>query len=112
MQDYVQITLGSIVTTLWYETEQKYKEHFSDDRVEAFLVNLLMYAMQHGYSIKCEAPVSEKLYYQLTEYLIPTISSNVKEYQNVLVDAPLITGRVIIRLLGQNCQAESIPSIP
>lgn len=88
------VNLHSENHQLWYETSLEYAKYFSQDRLDAFVVNLLLYAMQHKYAIKCEAPMSERLYYQLNEYLIPSISSNIAEYSSIKIEADLIVGGV------------------
>ena len=92
------VNLHSENHQLWYETSLEYAKYFSQDRLDAFVVNLLLYAMQHKYAIKCEAPMSERLYYQLNEYLIPSISSNIAEYSSIKIEADLIVGEAVRKL--------------
>jgi hypothetical protein len=44
------------------------------ERGDAFLVGLLPYAMARGEDIHLDCPISEKLYYNLSNYLIPALS--------------------------------------
>lgn len=74
---------------LWYSVEKEYKEFVSIERSDAFVVNILLYAMEHKLDIECEEKISEKLYYQLTEYLIPSISRNVRKYHEIRIFADL-----------------------
>ena len=73
----------------WYEFETKYEEYICIERADAFVINVLLYAMEHGLDIECEQVLSEKLYYHINEYLIPCISKNIRKYQRILVDAPI-----------------------
>lgn len=80
---------SKLVYTVWYEVEEKYAEYFTTDRIDGIVVNLLLYAMQCGYDIKSEIPLSEMLYYKLTNYLIPSISDHISSYASIKIDAPL-----------------------
>jgi hypothetical protein len=80
--------------TLWYEVENNIKEYLFTERSDAFLIGLLPYAMAHSTDrnpliIKCEAPVSEKLYYQLKAHYIPALSKNIIWYHNVKIETEL-----------------------
>ena len=57
--------------SIWYEVDLKYKEFLCYERSDAFVVTLLLLAMQKGQNIKCEQVISEQLYFNLTKYLIP-----------------------------------------
>lgn len=74
---------------LWYETDEKYRKYLCTERSDAFVVNLLLYAMEHQLDIECAQCVTERLYYQLTEYLIPSISKNIDRYSPITVSASL-----------------------
>lgn len=74
---------------LWYETDAKYKDYLCTERSDGFVVNLLLYAMEHQLDIECDQCLTERLYYQLTEYLIPSISKNIDKYSLINILAPL-----------------------
>lgn len=57
----------------YYEFDNKYAEYLVDDRSDAFVLGLLSMAMENGEDIECEAPLSERLYFQLTEQYIPMV---------------------------------------
>ena len=57
----------------FFEVESKYADYLCEQRADAFVLGLLYFAMVNGYNIKCEAPMSEKLFYQLTQ--TPSASS-------------------------------------
>ena len=87
---YSQIFLdGKPVYTVWYEVESKYAPYLCTERVDGLVVNLLLYAMEHGYDLSSECEMSEKLHYQLVEYLIPSISANIQKYGTIDIIAPL-----------------------
>lgn len=76
-------------TALWYEVASEYAEYLCPERSDGIVVNLLLYAMERKYDIECEAAMSEQLYYQLTEQLIPSIARNIKKYHTIQISAPL-----------------------
>ncbi len=75
---------------LYYEVENEYGQYLCEERGDAFLVGLLYFAMVNGYDMEIKAPVSEKLYYQLTKQYIPTMAKNRPTLFNLIsVSAPL-----------------------
>jgi hypothetical protein len=59
---------------LWFRLEAKYQDYVVSERGDAFLTGLLPYAMARGEDIQLDCPISEKLYYNLTHFLIPAFS--------------------------------------
>ncbi|MBY7144645.1 hypothetical protein KFZ56_16615 [Virgibacillus sp. NKC19-3] len=55
---------------LWFAVPAAYQEYVTYERGDAFLVGLLLLAMKKGQDIKLQFPVSARLYYTLTHYLI------------------------------------------
>lgn len=60
--------------TLWFKLDAAYHDRVVTERCDAFLVGLLLYAMVRGEDIYIDCPISAKLYYSLTNYLIPALS--------------------------------------
>ena len=50
--------------------------YLCDSRSDAFVVALLWYALMTGADIEYEAPISEQLYFGITELLIPAVCKN------------------------------------
>ncbi len=86
---YAPITLEGKRQLAWFSTEEEYGRFLTDDRLDAFVVGFLTTAMRQGEDIVCEAPLTRRLYYQLTQYLIPVMASNMEIYQPISVYAPL-----------------------
>lgn len=100
--DFSRLTSNIIVDDnlpyqLYYEVKKEYKEYLTYELSDAFLVCLMLWAMEHKHDIKCEAPISERLYRQLKEYLIPAISKNIKEYSKINI----ISSTANIRFNGE-----------
>lgn len=69
--------------SLYYETETKWGQYLTDDRLDAALVALIPYAMYRSnpedrVEVICEAPVSEKLKFQLTQELMPALEKELE----------------------------------
>lgn len=67
------IDFGSDAKEIWLEVDSKYAEYLCAERADAFLIALLPHAMRAGLDIESEAPVSERLKYQIEAYLIPSL---------------------------------------
>lgn len=70
---------------LYFEVDDQFRDYLVTEVADACVVCLLLYAMENNYDLECEAPVSERLLYQLEEYLIPAISKNIKCYHNIRI---------------------------
>lgn len=68
------ITIDDINYEMYFEVDSEYEEFLCFERADAFLVGLLPYAMNHSHTIESEGVISEKLYYQITSILIPSLS--------------------------------------
>lgn len=83
------VTISGKEETLWFSVEPEYGRYLTDDRADAFLVGLLTTAMRLGEDIHCETPITKRLYYQITTYLIPAMTANMGIYRPITIDAPL-----------------------
>lgn len=61
-------------TTLYYATTPEYARYLSFERADAFLLGILLFAMRKGEDIVIDAPISEKLYYNLSTLVVPTFA--------------------------------------
>jgi hypothetical protein len=66
--------VDGIENVLWYETSENFGRYMTTERVDAFLVGLLWFALKKGQDILVKGTVSEKLYYGLNHHLIPLIA--------------------------------------
>ena len=88
------ISLNGRGTTLWFGVDEAKGDYLCADRSDAFVMALLPTAMRGGYAISCETPMSERLHYQLTNYLVPTLCGVGDMYHPVSIQAPLTCERV------------------
>ncbi len=64
----------------FFEFDQKYQKNICAERSDAFVIGLLSTAMENDMDIEFEMPLSERLYYQLTNYYIPMIAKYNSNY--------------------------------
>lgn len=73
---------------VWYEVENEYAEYLCYEKVDAFVVAILPYAMAFGHDIKVVASyISETLYWQLTNLFIPTLHKYSNYYKEISLDS-------------------------
>lgn len=89
-----EITLNGRSTTLWFGVSEAQEAYLCDQRSDAFILALLPTAMRGGYDISCDTPMSQRLHYQLEQYLIPTLCSAGERYHPVSIHAPLTSERL------------------
>ena len=74
---------------MWYSTTSEFGQYFSPDRGDAFILPLLFYAMKQNLSIKMEVPLSERLYYTITNYLIKAMAHVFQDWHEVSLESPI-----------------------
>ena len=73
----------------WFSVDPEYAPYLAEERSDAFVIGFLTTAMRDGEDIFCEAPITKRLYYQLTTYLIPTMAANMTLYHTIGIHAPV-----------------------
>ena len=74
---------------LWYSTTPEFGQYFSPDRGDAFILPLLFYAMKQNLSMKMEVPISERLYYTITNYLSKAMLHIFQDWNEITLDCPI-----------------------
>ncbi|MBR8831077.1 MAG: hypothetical protein Cpurp_07730 [Chlorogloea purpurea SAG 13.99] len=59
---------------VWYSINKKYGQFLSNESSDTFLIGLLVLAMKQNEDIYIEGKVSEKLFYNLTNYLVKILT--------------------------------------
>ena len=83
------LIIGTRRATLWFGVDSAYEEWLSLGRADPFVMALLPGAMRGAHEIVCEDPMSERLHYQLSNGLIPTLAFAGKSYHPIRIIAPL-----------------------
>ena len=58
---------------LWFEVDEDHKDSLETKTMDAFVVGLLLPAMASGQDLDIRGPMSSKLFYNLTHYLMPIL---------------------------------------
>ena len=74
---------------LWFSVEEPFSDALTVDRSDGFLVALLCWAMHVGANLRFTAPVSKRLYFTVTRFLIPTLHASHPWDKAIRIDAPL-----------------------
>jgi len=83
IQCYFEYLEGS--DYLWYSLDKKYSKYLVTEKLDGFLLGLLILAMKKREDIYLDWPVSEKLYFNLTNYYIKILSTTAEELQPVKI---------------------------
>lgn len=83
------VTIQGSTEEAWFSVEPEYARYLTDDRTDAFVVGFLSTAMKLGEDICCDAPITRRLHYQITQYLIPSMAANMEIYHSIAIYAPL-----------------------
>lgn len=68
---------------LFFCVDEEWGKYFVTEYSDAFVLAILENAMNGGYDIRFEQPLSEDLFYQLERYLIPTYARKLKAFENI-----------------------------
>ncbi len=71
---------------LWFSVPDTYQNYLTVETLDAFVVGLLLLAMKNGEDIQVKAPMSEKLFYQLSHYLIPALDLAIPELKPIRIE--------------------------
>ena len=76
---------------MFLEVEQRFQKFLTYEVLDSQVVCVLLYAMEHEMDIVCKGNLSERLYRQLTEYVIPAISRNIRKYKRISIKCEGLT---------------------
>lgn len=108
------VWIDNISKEVFLEVDSKYGKYLCTERSDAYLIVLFYYAMRNGHDIVCESPVTEDLYYQITEYLIPVLVEKSRgKLRNITIECETDTnieneGAVVT---GLTCGVDSFHAI-
>ena len=101
---------------LWFEVDKKYADYVMTDKIDAFLVGLLPLAMRLGEDIHLKHPVSEKMYFNVSNNMVALINDAFPEFKRISVfadgfadESKVIKGKVVA--VGLSCGTDSLCTI-
>lgn len=98
------------ITTTFSENVTQY---ITVDRIDSVIMGLILFAIKRGYDFKSDIPISESLYYNLTNQFIDAISLT-NELHHPRIIAPIVpdidvTGNIVAT--GISCGVDSLYTI-
>lgn len=73
---------------LWFAVPIEFKEYLCAEQSDAFVVAMLWYAMITGSDIESVVPMSEKMVFHITRYLIPALCTDENGYRRIRILGP------------------------
>ena len=73
---------------IWYSVNEEYGQFLSDDRLDGFLLNSLIYAMRTGQDIELGAPVSPKLLHNIQNTIQPLFKTVMPDGRIITINVP------------------------
>ena len=75
---------------IWVEVEDDFSSFLCDDRADGMFVICLYRAIKEGYDLRSLVPVSERLYYQTTSFML-NFYSEIFGKKRIKIDVPIIS---------------------
>lgn len=109
----IDIEEGEVNHLLWYEIPIAFVDYITTEVADTFVVAYLLYAMQRGYDIVPELPLSSHLLATVNEYLIPFLGRINKELYPISVVAEEYTGTFDGKHCGTgiSCGVDSLSTV-
>lgn len=87
-ENYPPIEWKSEDSGLWFAVPVEFKEYLCAEQSDAFVVAMLWYAMITGSDIESVVPMSEKMVFHITRYLIPALCTDENGYRRIKILGP------------------------
>lgn len=100
---------------LWFELEKEYEKYITLENSDAGLVTLLLLAMKRGENIEVEGKVSEKLYYNIKNYIMNALNLANKEWEKIDIKVQSLNSEKVQNSknvgTGLSCGVDSLSTI-
>ncbi len=83
----ISSTVENITKEIWYRTTEEYADYLVEEVADAFVLPMLLVALKNQEDIKVEAPISEKLYYNIKNNILYTLSIPLHVNHKINVDS-------------------------
>lgn len=77
LKSWIDDEIEGIHEWLWYAVEPEYREYLCDEVADAFVVPMILPATRSGQDIEVDAPMSEKLLYNLQNSVLYAASNSI-----------------------------------
>ncbi len=88
-----EFTMEGNKQTLWYLFPKEYQEDLVTERLDAFVVGLLLLALQTGNDVHVQGKLSARLHYTLNQYLVPAICFGNKDFKRIKITAEVLCSK-------------------
>lgn len=95
-----KIDMDGVSKILFFESAKDNLQYLCDDTADGFLLGLLVVALKGHSDITVESPVSERLLYGLTTFLIPALVKMNPEFQRITIDSRYMVNKKSNQLHG------------
>ncbi len=92
---FCSVSVNEKKKVVWFEVEKKYGHYLCFERADAYLIGLLNWAMRNGHDIISHAPISSDLLYNITNYLIPSLTKYDTRLYPSQITCPIIETPII-----------------
>ena len=80
---------------LWFSLPEKYEKYIMYENLDSILLGVLFYAMQNQEDIILFSPISEKLYYNLTNYYLHILTLQIPYLHKIELHAPTLDNSLL-----------------
>lgn len=94
------INFNGLKKILFFETARENTEYLCDDKADGFLLGLLAAALKAHSDITVESPVSQRLLYGLSTFLIPALIKMNPEFENINIYSMHTTNQISNKFNG------------
>lgn len=83
------VTIDNRKDSIWFEVNSEYQSYLCTERCDAYVIAVLNYAMRNHHDIKCSAPITEELLFNLDKYLIDALANANPHFYRTRIYAPV-----------------------
>lgn len=73
---------------MWFEVDAEYEKYLCTERIDAFVLAVLMYCLKNSIDIRSDWVISRQMYYQLTNSYIETLGNHTDAFQPIHIYVP------------------------
>lgn len=109
-----ELTIDGNIEIVKTEISKDFIQYAVTDRIDAFVLGLLIFALKNGYDFASDLPITDELKYNLENHLIDPLCNVHKTLYRTQIDAPIISptkqiGEIVAT--GISCGIDSLYTI-